>query len=64
MHVTKYVKNSILHQIEGLKLFKMVVNGLRKPDSVVVIQNYVKLFDRMGKIYGKTFIILLILYRR
>ena len=41
----------------------MVVNGLRKPDSVVVIQNYVKLFDRMGKIYGKTFIILLILYR-
>ena len=32
----------------------MVVNGLRKPDSVVVIQNYVKLFDRMGKIYGKT----------
>ena len=64
MHVTKYVQNSILHQIKGLKLFKMVVNDLRKPDSVVVIQNYVKLFDRMGKIYGKTFIILLILYRR
>ena len=64
MHVTKCVQNSILHQIKVLKLFKMVVNGLRKPDSVVVIQNYVKLFDRMGKIYGKTFIILLILYRR
>ena len=64
MHVTRYVQNSILHQIKGLKLFKMVVNDLRKPDSVVVIQNYVKLFDRMGKIYGKTFIILLILYRR
>ena len=44
MHVTKYVQNSILHQIKGLKLFKMVVNDLRKPDSVVVIQNYVKLF--------------------
>ena len=64
MHVTKCVQNSILHQIKVLKLFKMVVNDLRKPDSVVVIQNYVKLFDRMGKIYGKTFIILLILYRR
>ena len=64
MHVTKYVQNSILHQIKGLKLFKMVVNDPRKPGSVVVIQNYVKLFDRMGKIYGKTFIVLLILYRR
>ena len=42
----------------------MVVNGLRKPDSVVVIQNYVKLFDRMGKIYGKTFIVLSVVYRR
>ena len=64
MHVTKYVQNSILHQIKGLKLFKMVVNDLRKPDSVVVIQNYVKLFDRMGRIYGKTFIVLLVVYRR
>ena len=65
MHVIKCAKNSILHQIiKVLKLFKMVVNGLRGTDSVVVIQNYVKLFDRMGKIYGKTFIILLILYRR
>ena len=36
----------------------MVVNGLRKPDSVVVIQNKVKLFDRLGKNYGKTFIVL------
>ena len=50
MHVIKCAKNSILHQIKVLKLFKMVVNGLRKPDSVVVIENYVKLFDRMGKI--------------
>ena len=64
MHVTKYVQNSILHQIKGLKLFKMVVNDLRKPDSVVVIQNYVKLFDRMGRIYGKTFIVLSVVYRR
>ena len=63
MHVTKYVQNSILHQIKGLKLFKMVVNDLRKPDSVVVIQNYVKLFDRMGRIYGKTFIVLSVVYR-
>ena len=50
--------------IKVLKLFKMVVNGLRKTDSVVVIQNYVKLFDRMGKIYGKTFIVLSVVYRR
>ena len=64
MHVTKYVQNSILHQIKGLKLFKMVVNDLRKPDSVVVIQNYVKLFDRMGRIYGKAFIVLSVVYRR
>ena len=42
----------------------MVVNGLRKPDSVVVIQNYVKLFDRMGRIYGKTFIVLSVIYWR
>ena len=64
MHVIKCAKNSILHQIKVLKLFKMVVNGLRGTDSVVVIQNYVKLFDRMGKIYGKTFIILSVVYRR
>ena len=42
----------------------MVVNGLRKPDSVVVIQNKVKLFDKMGKNYGKTFMVLLVVYRR
>ena len=42
----------------------MVVNGLRKPDSVVVIQNKVKLFDRLGKNYGKTFIVLSVVYQR
>ena len=42
----------------------MVVNDPRKPGSVVVIQNYVKLFDRMVKIYFKTFIVLSVVYRR
>ena len=42
----------------------MIVNGLRKPDSVDIIQNKVKLFDRMGKNYGKTFIVLSVVYRR
>ena len=42
----------------------MIVNGLRKPDSVDIIQNKVKLFDRMGKNYGKTFIVLSVVYWR